>query len=87
MRTWHLITKEGRNRMRDESSAAGDCSARPSMMKPTISFFKKLTSHDNNRPPGMIEKSSQEPIPNSVTGRHLINMESVERGGSETEET
>jgi hypothetical protein len=57
-------------------------------MNPMISLFEKLTSQDNNRPPGIILRSSQAPTPvNTDTGRHLIKIESEVRRGSEIDKT
>jgi hypothetical protein len=52
-----------------------------------ISIVDILTSHDSNRDPGMIVWFCQEPIADSVTGRHLIKMSPEDRGGSEREDT
>jgi hypothetical protein len=65
------------------------------MMKPLISSLHRLTSHDTNTPlPGMLRivwlllLGSQDPIPDTAdTGRHLMRMESEDKGGSEFEET
>jgi hypothetical protein len=65
----------------------------PLTMKPLISSLNRLTSHDTNTPPaGMLRivwlLGSQDPIPDTAdTGRHLIRMESEDKGGSEAEET
>ena len=61
-------------------------------MKPLISSLNRLTSHDTNTPPaGMLIVwllGSQDPIPDTAdTGRHLMRMESEDKGGSEAEET
>jgi hypothetical protein len=62
-------------------------------MKPLISSLNRLTSHDTNTPPtGMLRivwlLGSQDPIPDTAdTGRHLMRMESEDKGGSEAEET
>jgi hypothetical protein len=58
-------------------------------MKPLISSLNKRTSHDTNTPPaGMLRivwlLGSQDPIPDTAdTGRHLMRMESEDKGGSE----
>jgi hypothetical protein len=68
----------------------------PLIMKPLISSLNRLTSHDTNTPPpGMLRivwllllLGSQDPIPDTAdTGRHLMRMESEDKGGSEAEET
>jgi hypothetical protein len=51
-----------------------------------ISSLRILTSHDNNRPPGRTIRSSQEPIADSVIGRHLISISSEDKGGSERDD-
>ena len=65
----------------------------PLTMKPLISSLNTLTSHDINTPPtGMLTivrlLAPQDPIPDTAdTGRHLMRMESDDKGGSEAEET
>jgi hypothetical protein len=62
-------------------------------MKPLISSLNRLTSHDTKTPPaGMLRivwlMGFQDPIPDTAdTRRHLIRMESQDKGGSEAEET
>jgi hypothetical protein len=62
-------------------------------MNPLISSLNKLTSHDTKTPPAGILRiawllGSQDPIPDTAdTGRHLMRMESEDKGGSEAEET
>jgi hypothetical protein len=79
-------TKEGRAEQNRESNS-------PLTMKPLISSLNRLTSHDTNTPPaGMLRivwlLGSQDPIPDTTdTGRHLMRMESEDKGGSEAEET
>jgi hypothetical protein len=65
----------------------------PLTMKPLISSLNRLTSHDTNTPPaGMLRivwlLGSHDPIPDTAdTARHLMRMESEDKGGSEAEET
>jgi hypothetical protein len=67
---------------------------KPCTTKPLISSLKRLTSQDTNTPPPpgvmmivWLPPLSQDPIPAAVTGRHLMRMESDDKGGSEAEET
>jgi hypothetical protein len=67
--------------------------SKPLTTKPLISSLNRLTSHDTNNPPAGMRRivwllGSQDPIPETFdTGRHLIRMESEDKGGSEAEET
>jgi hypothetical protein len=82
---------DGEGRKEEENS--------PLTMKPLISSLNRLTSHDTNTPPPGILRivwlllmllllASQDPIPDTAdTGRHLMRMESEDKGGSEAEET
>jgi hypothetical protein len=60
-------------------------------MKPLISSLKRLMSHDTKTPPGILKIvclfDSQDPIPDTDTERHLMRMESEDKGGSVGEET
>jgi hypothetical protein len=86
--SWRDGTKEGREKRGSHS---------PLTMKPLISSLNRLTSQDTNTPPGTLRivwllllllLGSQDPIPDTTdTGRHLMRMESEDKGGSEAEET
>jgi hypothetical protein len=56
-----------------------------------ISSLKRLMSHDTKTPPGILKIvclfDSQDPIPDTDTERHLMRMESEDKGGSVGEET
>jgi hypothetical protein len=83
-----------RERRKEEREKRGSHS--PLTMKPLISSLNKLTSHDTNTPPPgrltivwlLLPLGSQDPIPDTAdTGRHLMRMQSEDKGGSEAEET
>ena len=68
----------------------------PLTIKPLISSLKILTSHDTNTPPSGIFRivwlllllGSQDPnLDTADTGRHLMRMESDNKGGSKSDET
>ena len=62
----------------------------PCTMKPMITSVDRLTSHDTNNPPGMIVWLlffQQSISPPSITGHHLMRIESDGNWGSVVDET
>jgi hypothetical protein len=98
-RTRDLIKNMNKND-EEETHGEGTMIVRhsPLTMKPLISSLNRLTSHDTNTPPPgrlrivwllvLLLLGSQDPIPDTAdTGRHLMRMESEDKGGSEAKET
>jgi hypothetical protein len=79
------MVRESKKEEREENS--------PLTIKPLISSLNRLTSHDTNTPPAGMRRiawllGSQDPIPDTAdTVRHLIRIESEDKGGSKAEET